>query len=104
MSLPYWDGTRVLFEMSEGGMQVPCAISRAALEAIDVVRCTERPDLLERFAQARLFIEALALDKLHARRPGVTGRLSLWADDLDDLPPGGESASGRLGTAWLRAA
>jgi Protein of unknown function (DUF1488) len=102
-SLPHWDGNCVLFEITEHGVQVPCAVSGAALEALGEERWTEPADPLERFARARLRIEALARDKLHARRPGVSGRLSLWAGDVDDLPPGGESASGRLQAAWLQS-
>lgn len=61
--------------------------------------CTSPADWLERFAKMRIQIETLARIKLYARPLGVYGRLSLWADDLDDLPPGGLAASGRLGAA-----
>jgi hypothetical protein len=103
-SRPRWDGNCVLFEMTVDRRQVPCAISRAALEAIGQARCTESAALLERFSSARVRIQGLALEKLHSRAPGVTGRLSLWADDVDDPAPGGTSASGRLEAAWLRMA
>lgn len=103
-SVPHWDGSRVLFEIAEAGVQIPCAISGAALETFGEGRCTKPADALGRFARAYLRIETLARDKLQARRPGVSGRLSLWADDIDDPSPGGESASGRRGALWLRSA
>ena len=74
-SLPHWDGNRVLFEITEGGIQVSCAISGAALDALGEGRCTKPADPLGRFARAHLRIEILARDKLQARRPGVSGRL-----------------------------
>ncbi len=39
------------------------------------------------FEQARAAIEAVARTKLEGRSVGVTGTLSIWADDLDELPP-----------------
>lgn len=104
VTLPRWDGNCVLFEISVGGEPVRCAISRMALEAIDDLPCAKMADLLERFAKARTRIENLALDKLHARPAGVSGRLSLWADDLDDPSPGGVCVPGRLRAAWLQSA
>ena len=88
-SLPRWDGNRVLFEITDGNEQIPCAISRAALEAISERRCFRAADLLGCYANARGRIERLALEKLRARPVGVSGRLSLWADDVDFMPPGG---------------
>ncbi len=103
-SLPRWDGSRVLFDITDGGNQVPCAISRMALEEIGEAPCGTTAELLGCFARARGRIEGFALDKLHSRPLGVSGRLSLWADDLDDLPPGGVSVSGRFRVACLRSA
>jgi hypothetical protein len=84
-----WDGSRVLFEITDGNEQIPCAISRQALEEISERRCSRAADLLGCFANARGRIERLALEKLRARPDGVSGRLSLWADDVDFVPPGG---------------
>ena len=91
-SFPIWDGGRVLFEITDGGERIPCAISRVALEDIGERRLFKTADLLGCFAQARGRIEGLALEKLHARPDGVSGRLSLWADDVDDPPTGGVPA------------
>jgi len=88
-SRPRWDGSRILFEITDGNGQIPCAISRAALEEISERRCFSAADLLGCFANARGRIETLALEKLRARPDGISGRLSLWADDVDFVPPGG---------------
>src|SRR5882757_5478677 len=68
---PRWDGSRILFEITEGNGQVPCAISRAALEEISERRCFKAADLLGCFAKARGRIERLALEKLRARPDGI---------------------------------
>lgn len=96
---PCWDGSRILFEISNGDELVPCAISRAALEGISETRCPSVADLMRCFAGARGNIERLAMKKLKARMPGMSGRLSLWADDLDSLPPGGASVAACRGIA-----
>ena len=88
-SRPRWDGSRVLFEITDGTRQIQCAISRAALEEISERRLFRAADLLGCFANARGRIEKLALEKLRARPDGISGRLSLWADDVDFLPPDG---------------
>jgi uncharacterized protein DUF1488 len=88
-SRPRWDGSRVLFEITDRNEQIPCAISRAALEGISERRCFRAADLLGCFANARAQIETLAREKLRARPHGISGRLSLWADDVDFVPPGG---------------
>lgn len=103
-SVPRWDGGRVLFEIADGGERVPCAISRMALEGIGERRLFKTADLLGCFAGARGRIEGLALEKLHARPDGVSGRLSLWADDVDDSPTGDVPAAAHRGDAWLRSA
>ena len=90
---PQWDGSRLLFNVSDGATQVPCAISRAALEEIGGARCFEKADLLACFAAARERIEGLALEKLRARAPSISGRVSLWADDVDYLPPSDAAAA-----------
>jgi hypothetical protein len=51
--------------------------------------CFGKADLLACFASARKRIEKLALAQLRARADGIPGRLSLWADDVNPLPPGG---------------
>jgi hypothetical protein len=88
-SMPYWDGGRILFAIIDGDAYVPCAISRMALEEISERSCFGKADLLACFANARERVEKLALAKLRARADGVSGRLSLWADDVNTLPPGG---------------
>lgn len=103
-SLPHWDGSRILFEIIEGGEQIPCAISRGALEEIGEMRCFRTADLLGCFASARGRIEELALTKLRAMPDGVTGRLSLWAADVDDPPAGGAGAAAYPRTARHQSA
>jgi hypothetical protein len=88
-SRPRWDGSRILFDITDGNEQIPCAISWAALEQISERRCFKTADLLGCFANARGRIETLALEKLRARPDGISGRLSLWADDVDFVPPCG---------------
>lgn len=78
-----------VFEVTDGNDQIPCAISRAALEEISERRCFKAADLLGCFAKARGRIERLALEKLRSRPDRITGRLSLWADDVDFVPPDG---------------
>ena len=88
-TVPYWDGGRVLFEIIDGNCCIPCAISRMALEDLSEKSGFGKADLLACFASARERIEKLALAKLRARADGISGRLSLWADDVNPLPPGG---------------
>lgn len=52
-----------VFEVTDGNDQIPCAISRAALEEISERRCFKAADLLGCFAKARGRIERLALEK-----------------------------------------
>ena len=89
-SRPRWDGSRVIFEINDGnGRMISRAISRAALEAIGGSRCLRSADLLGCFIHARARIERLALEKLRGRPDGISGRLSLWADDVEFGPPVG---------------
>ena len=103
-SRPEWDGSRVLFELLVAGRQVPCAISRMALEDIAERPAAGTADLLGCFAAARDRIEEIALQKLHARQGGGRGRLSLWVDDIDDGPPEGVAGAARLAASALRLA
>ena len=104
LSLPRWDGSRVLFEVIDKSERVPCAISRMALEAIGESRLSKTLDLLGCFARSRGRIEELALEKLRARPAGVSGRLSLWADDVDQPPTGGVPMSAHRGAAYRQRA
>ncbi len=103
-SLPRWDGSRVLFEVAEGNRQVPCAISRMALEDIGDRRLFSAADILGCFARARGRIEGIALEKLHASPSGFSGRLSLWSDDVDGPPTDGVPAAAHHETARLQSA
>jgi hypothetical protein len=87
-SAPYCDNSRVLFEIIDGRDQVACAISRMALEDMSGGRCFKPADMLKSFAKVRTRVEALALQKLRVRPEGVTGRLSLWSDDVNEQPDG----------------
>jgi hypothetical protein len=60
-----------------------------ALEDLSETSCFGKADFLARFASARERIEKLALAKLRDRADGISGRLSLWVDDVKPLPPGG---------------
>jgi Protein of unknown function (DUF1488) len=91
VSLPRWDGRSVLFEITDGAEQVPCAISGGALEEIDGRRYFKPADLLSCFTAARGRIEVIALHKLRTSPLGISGRLNLWADDVDPLPAAGAS-------------
>jgi len=92
-SVPYCDSSRVLFDITDGNDVVPCAISRMALEDVSGGRCFKPADMLKSFEKVRARIEALALEKLRVRPDGVTGRLSLWSDDVIEVPPGGVPAA-----------
>jgi hypothetical protein len=92
-SRPRWDGSRILIEITDGNEQLPYAISRAALEKIGERWCFGAADLLGCFANARGRIERLALEKLRARPDGISGRLSLWADDVDFVPASGSAVA-----------
>lgn len=87
--VPYVDGNQVLFEVSDEGSQVECAISRLALELVVGGRCFRPADLLAGFRKAQAQIENFAIRKFHARPEGMSGRVRLWADDVDDPPMGG---------------
>jgi len=96
-SSPRPDGGRVLFEIIEDGEEISCAISREALEDIGEMPCYRPADLLRSFSKARVRIERLAFNKLRAR-PGISGRLNLWAGDVDEKPPGGAAVNESLST------
>ena len=87
LSRPSWDGTRVRFEILDGAERVQCAISQCALQDLSPRRSFSKAEMLLCFEQARATIEAVARTKLEGRSVGVTGTLSIWADDLDELPP-----------------
>jgi hypothetical protein len=90
---PRWDGSRILFDISDGSTQVACAISREALQDISGTRCYKEADLLRCFTDARERIEALALRKLQAMHGNVGSRLNLWAGDVDNAPDDRRSTS-----------
>ena len=80
----------VLFDLVTDDDEVPCGVSRAALELLGPSPCFRKEDALACFAKARPLIERLAAEKLRARPAGQCGRLTLWADDIDPpLPPEG---------------
>lgn len=81
---PRWDGTRVLFEIAEGGQSIVCAISRGALQDIGERRFSKSAELLRCFAEARPRIEAIARSKLRARPESALGPVFIWADDVDE--------------------
>jgi hypothetical protein len=89
---PRWDGRRALFEIEDGGQRYACAISIGALQELSSHRHVKPVELLRCFIETRGRIEAIALAKLHARRSGLLGLLSIWAEDVDDLPPAGAPA------------
>jgi Protein of unknown function (DUF1488) len=103
-SRPRWDGGHIHFEITHGHEQILCAISRAALEEISEMGCFSAADFLRCFANARGRIERLALEKLRARPAGISGRLILWADDMDFLPPGGASIGAYRKVNWDQSA
>jgi Protein of unknown function (DUF1488) len=87
---PRWDGSRVWFEITDGDEHIACAITRAALQDLAEGRYHNGSEMLQCFIEARGRIEELARSKLKATPHRVTGPpLSLWADDIDDLPPSG---------------
>ena len=80
------DSGRILFDMMDGDTPISCAISQGALEELVQSRCGRPADQLAHFIRLRPRIEALARDKLNARPAGMTGRLNLWADDVENTP------------------
>ena len=81
-----WDGSRVLFEIENGGQRVACAISRGALQHIGGPRNFAPADLLKSFANARARIEAIAASKFAAGPESASGIVSIWEDDVEDPP------------------
>ena len=81
-----WDGRRVLFEIESAGERVACTISRAALQQISGPKNFSSTDMLESFARVRSRIELVAARKFKQRPESVSGIVSIWADDFDDLP------------------
>jgi Protein of unknown function (DUF1488) len=98
LSRPRWDGNRVLFEIADGDERIPCAISRAALQDLSQRRHYKAAELLLCFVNARAHIEAIALGKLRARSGGLLGPLSIWADDINDLPLDNAPAQSAVGS------
>ncbi len=88
-----WDGTMVLFDLQTDTGAVACAISRAALEQLGPSRCFRKEDALACFAKARTLIEQRALAKLAGLPSGWSGRLTLWADDVDPAEDDDQAAA-----------
>jgi len=101
---PNWDGSRVFFEITEGRQRVSCAISRTALEDIGERRLFTATDVLGCFAKVRARIETIALKKLHGKPDSFSGRLNLWADDVDGPPTDGFSSTAHHEVARLQSA
>jgi hypothetical protein len=78
------DGRRVLFEVEEAGVVIPCAISLGALQDISARRHFKAAEVLQCFARAQPRIEAAARLKLRTRFHAAGGLLNLWADDFED--------------------
>ena len=95
-SIPHWDGSGVQFEIADGGAAILCTVSRTALDEIGGTHSLRTADLLTCFHLHRSRIEAMAVSKAQARPPCVSGRLHLWATDMDDLPPAGIPGAGRI--------
>lgn len=93
---PRWDGRRALFEIEHDGQRYPCAISSGALQELSGTRHFKPADLPRYFAEAHGRIEAIAVAKLRARKSGLLGVLSIWADDIDDPPPASSPVAVRL--------
>ena len=93
---PRWDGRRALFEIEHDGQRYPCAISSGALQELSGTRHFKPADLPRYFAEAHGRIEAIAVAKLLARKSGLLGVLSIWADDIDDPPPASSPVAVRL--------
>jgi hypothetical protein len=55
--------------------------------------------MLKSFAKVRARIEELALEKFRMRPDGVTGRLSLWSDDVTDMPTDSVPAASSMSVA-----
>ena len=90
-----WDGTRILFGITDGNEQISCAISQGALEEIGERPCFSRAaDLLECFANARGRIE------------GPIGPIMMTSEDLRLVPPEGGAplfgSSARKSTRCVR--
>jgi hypothetical protein len=83
---PRWDGQRVLFTVGIGGVDVACAISRAALETLTGASFIRPRDIVLRFAEQRARIEAIAASILAVRPESVTGTLHIWSDDIENPP------------------
>lgn len=86
-SRPRWDGSRILFEIEQDGQTVSCAISRGAVQDLSERRCFKTAELLQCFDDKRGRIEAIARSKFRAAGENVSGVVSVWADDIDDVPP-----------------
>lgn len=92
---PRWDGSRVVFEIDVAGQAVACAISRSALQDISGVRRFAPADLLRGFGEVRGRIEEIAANKFRINPESVSGFVSIWADDVEDMrsspTPGGQA-------------
>jgi hypothetical protein len=88
-AVPRWDGTRLLFEVDDGGNRLSCSISREALERAGGGGHTARRwQLLEAFERLRPRIERIALAKARVAPAESIGMMTtISTDELDDLPP-----------------
>lgn len=103
-SKPRWDGSRVLFDIEVAGMQIPCAISRAALGQVVGSAFIATRELVTRFADGQRQIEQVAREMLSERPGTMRGTLSIWSDDIDfDQPPSAPAAMQRSGRMMAAA-
>ncbi len=79
----HWDGDLLEFELTEAGKQVPCSISREALEEAGGGYRARSWQLQEVFDRHHKRITHLLLDKQRAAKPNSRAALHLSSADLN---------------------
>ncbi len=94
-----WDDNRILFDITEGGRAIACAVSAEALADSGPGHGARRWQLLEAFEKLRPRIERLAHEHYRAA-PGAAGQVIVVSTaDLNDPTPAAPAVALRQSAA-----
>ena len=79
----HWDSDLLEFELAEGGKQIPCSISREALEDAGAGMRARAWQLQEVFDRSQKRIIRILLEKQGAAKPNSRAALHISTDDLN---------------------
>ena len=87
--ITYDKGKHVLrFAITDGGASIPCAVSKAALAALEDDALAGPDAMCITYQRNRIRIQAAALRKYQAQRVEKDGIVMVWRDDITACAPG----------------